>query len=190
MAFFFYSLGHQHFCLRVLASIPRCLVQAVISSSFESSLGLAQLAQLAAAVDAAAAPSPAAAGSPAPESHGLGTADWFSADVVPDGAALRGAPELALERAHLLVQGLAEGEGAAKVQGFAAGEGTERAQAALGPLCGPSAVVTRMRRHVSSPGTAAEVVWDFAITQLAGSPAPATGSGEAAPCRATSADLP
>jgi isochorismate synthase/2-succinyl-5-enolpyruvyl-6-hydroxy-3-cyclohexene-1-carboxylate synthase/2-succinyl-6-hydroxy-2,4-cyclohexadiene-1-carboxylate synthase/O-succinylbenzoate synthase len=50
-------------------------VAAVISSAFESSVGLAALAALAAAVDA---------GSEAPAvAHGLATADWFSADVTP-----------------------------------------------------------------------------------------------------------
>lgn len=48
----------------------------VLSSSFESSLGVAQLAQLAAALDAAAGP----AGS---TQHGLATLSWFAEDLLP-----------------------------------------------------------------------------------------------------------
>ena len=51
-------------------------VQVVISSAFESSIGLGQYAHLAAALDAAA-------GSDQPSAHGLGTAVWFNADVTP-----------------------------------------------------------------------------------------------------------
>lgn len=192
---------------------------------------MAQLAQLAAAVDApaaAAASNSSLSASLGPEAHGLGTADWFAADVVPDGAALRGVSQLTLARAHRIVQGLVANEGTARAQGLAAGEGSGRGQgfaarevdrraegsageegaekvqgvgpgegaagkqgsvagesattvhALLGPLWGPSEVATRMQRHVSSPGTDAEVVWDFAITQLVGTPA--TSSGEIAPC--------
>ena len=47
--------------------------QLVISSAFESSVGLGQYAHLAAAADAASGPSKRA--------HGLGTSDWFGTDV-------------------------------------------------------------------------------------------------------------
>ncbi|KXZ52492.1 hypothetical protein GPECTOR_9g536 [Gonium pectorale] len=58
-------------------------VQVVISSAFESSVGLSGLLQLAAAVDSWQQQQPAAAAnSPAgPTHHGLGTLQWFSADV-------------------------------------------------------------------------------------------------------------
>jgi isochorismate synthase/2-succinyl-5-enolpyruvyl-6-hydroxy-3-cyclohexene-1-carboxylate synthase/2-succinyl-6-hydroxy-2,4-cyclohexadiene-1-carboxylate synthase/O-succinylbenzoate synthase len=56
-------------------------VAAVISSAFESSVGLASLAALAAAVDASAAAAVGDAAPPPPVAHGLATADWFAADV-------------------------------------------------------------------------------------------------------------
>jgi isochorismate synthase/2-succinyl-5-enolpyruvyl-6-hydroxy-3-cyclohexene-1-carboxylate synthase/2-succinyl-6-hydroxy-2,4-cyclohexadiene-1-carboxylate synthase/O-succinylbenzoate synthase len=68
---------------------------AVVSCVFESSVGLAGLAQLAAAADAALAPAAAGggrgSGSGGPASaggfHGLGTLDWFEADAVAPGLA-------------------------------------------------------------------------------------------------------
>jgi isochorismate synthase/2-succinyl-5-enolpyruvyl-6-hydroxy-3-cyclohexene-1-carboxylate synthase/2-succinyl-6-hydroxy-2,4-cyclohexadiene-1-carboxylate synthase/O-succinylbenzoate synthase len=57
-------------------------VAAVISSAFESSVGLASLSALAAAVDASAAAAAAGdAAPPPPVAHGLATAEWFAADV-------------------------------------------------------------------------------------------------------------
>ena len=58
-------------------------MRAVISSSFETSLGISQLAQLAAAVDATAA----AGGAAGATQHGLATAGWFAEDLLPASAA-------------------------------------------------------------------------------------------------------
>ncbi|GLC45490.1 hypothetical protein PLESTM_001741500 [Pleodorina starrii] len=65
-------------------------VQTVISSAFESSVGLAGLLQLAAAVDAAAAAGGGGGGGAV--HHGLGTLQWFAADVAAE--PLQVAPQL------------------------------------------------------------------------------------------------
>ncbi|GIL93104.1 hypothetical protein Vretifemale_20563 [Volvox reticuliferus] len=56
-------------------------VQVVISSSFESSVGLAALVQLAATVGSASGDGGGSSGGPSLVHHGLGTLQWFAADV-------------------------------------------------------------------------------------------------------------
>lgn len=135
------------------------ITQAIISSAFESSLGLAQLAQLAAAVDSAVQPTPG--NSPASQAHGLGTADWFATDIVPHNRALRCAPTLAVARAHGLVQGVA------------AGQGTEASS--LGEAWECSEAVMHLEKVVVEGGTKGELVFDFAVTRLARAPPPTSG---------------
>ncbi|GIL50277.1 hypothetical protein Vafri_6487 [Volvox africanus] len=67
-------------------------VQVVISSAFESSVGVAALVQLAAAVDDSARGGGGGGGGPAVAHHGLGTLQWFAADVTPE--PLQWAPRL------------------------------------------------------------------------------------------------
>ena len=57
-------------------------LHAVVSSAFETSLGIAQLAQLAAAVDGGAP-----GGGGGPMHHGLATQSWFDQDLLPAAAA-------------------------------------------------------------------------------------------------------
>ena len=57
--------------------------QVVLSSAFESSIALGHYAHLAAALDTSAGPSVRSSKADAPSTaHGLGTAEWFSADLV------------------------------------------------------------------------------------------------------------
>ena len=57
--------------------------QAVVSSAFESSVGLGQYAHLAAALDGMAeSPSRSSKADALRTAHGLATAGWFSADLV------------------------------------------------------------------------------------------------------------
>lgn len=135
------------------------IAQAIISSSFESSLGLAQLAQLAAAVDSALQSTQR--DSIASQAHGLGTVDWFATDIVPHNRALCCAPTLAVARAHGLVQGVAAGQGA---EASSLGEAWECSEA-----------VMSSERVVVEGGTNSELVFDFAITRLANAPAPTLG---------------
>lgn len=135
------------------------IAQAIISSSFESSLGLAQLAQLAAAVDSTLLLTRCT--SPASQAHGLGTADWFATDIVPHNRALCCAPTLAVARAHGLVQGVAAGQGA---EASSLGEAWECSEA-----------VMRSERVVVEEGTNCELVFDFAVTRLVNNPAPTSG---------------
>lgn len=128
-------------------------MQAVISSAFESSIGLAQLAQLAAAVDSTADGSSSAHGTAAaPSAHGLGTADWFTADVVQPSRTLSHAPSLAVNDLDQLVRSFAQGQG--------------QNAAVLGGQWEPSgAVVTHCRQRLrTEAGTVVEC--DFALTSL------------------------
>ena len=63
---------------------------AVVSSAFESSLGTAQLAQLAAALDASSgagsSSSSSSSGSGSATQHGLATLSWFAEDLLPAAA--------------------------------------------------------------------------------------------------------
>ncbi|GIM13679.1 hypothetical protein Vretimale_16741 [Volvox reticuliferus] len=62
-------------------SLPSAESQVVISSSFESSVGLAALVQLAATVGSASGDGGGSSGGPSLVHHGLGTLQWFAADV-------------------------------------------------------------------------------------------------------------
>ncbi len=58
-------------------------MQAVVSSAFEGSIGLGQYAHFAAAVDRTAGAHSKGSDTDAPgTTHGLGTAEWFSEDLL------------------------------------------------------------------------------------------------------------
>ena len=57
-------------------------MQVVVSSAFESSVGLEQYAHLASALHPAQLAGVAGSGCRPGTAHGLGTAEWFSADLL------------------------------------------------------------------------------------------------------------
>eukprot|EP00887_Chlorella_sp_A99_P005642 scaffold1.g5642.t1 len=72
------ALGGMERTLNLAAWARQCGMRAMVSSSFESGLGLAQLAQLAAALDVAASVHSGSACA-----HGLATLDWFAQGLLP-----------------------------------------------------------------------------------------------------------
>jgi isochorismate synthase/2-succinyl-5-enolpyruvyl-6-hydroxy-3-cyclohexene-1-carboxylate synthase/2-succinyl-6-hydroxy-2,4-cyclohexadiene-1-carboxylate synthase/O-succinylbenzoate synthase len=112
----------------------------VVSCAFESSVGLAALAQLAAAADAALAPSGGGAAAAAPAGgsfHGLGTLEWFAADTVAPGlgalsaeAGAGGELAFSVAAADRLLAGAADAAAAAAAA--AAGASTDGATSSPG----------------------------------------------------------
>ena len=132
----------------------------VVSSAFESAFGLAQLAQLAAVIDGSEQTT--SGGSPQvrhhePAAHGLGTADWFQADVSEHLAQQ-------LTAAHLDLEALA----AASLQ-FASFSSppAQEPGAALRIVIGPSTVVKRSMHVSSSLAAGVSVTYEFSVTEMA-----------------------
>lgn len=128
----------------------------VISSSFESAYGLAQLAQLAAVIDdlEQAASGSSSQWSHEPAAHGLGTADWFCADLSEDLAKQ-------LTWAQLDVEALA-----AASRSFVSC--CTPPVPVLGPAFGPATEVKSFVHVVASPASSNQVTYDLTVTELAG----------------------
>jgi isochorismate synthase/2-succinyl-5-enolpyruvyl-6-hydroxy-3-cyclohexene-1-carboxylate synthase/2-succinyl-6-hydroxy-2,4-cyclohexadiene-1-carboxylate synthase/O-succinylbenzoate synthase len=204
-------LGGMERTLALAAWAQRHGMRAVVSSAFESPLGLSQWAQLAAAVDAAAG---------SPTHHGLATLGWFAAQPCSEQqaptSAASGCPEpfqqqLLLLRAASLVVAGAAGSGPAPGSQQGDREGVpsmgialEAAQQVWRGLAEPgtalgtgvSAVLQRASCRVTSGGasytfsllsTAGGAADDAAAAAGAGAGAGAAPSGPSTPGHASAA---
>lgn len=161
-------LGGFERCAELAAWAAARGMRAVVSSAFETSHGTAQLAQLAAALDASLA-APAGSGSRSATAHGLATLSWFAEDLVPleGGVAQRLLrPDPATGRMTISVAA------AEQVAGLGTALALGLSQAASGAAAQPSEPYVRRRRSVHTAAGS----YDWSLLEALPPAAAAAGS--------------